>query len=61
MAEWMQLAVKEWRVRFTVADRDIRVIDIASGFRTSQLAADDADETKRAHREFLATEFKAGG
>jgi mRNA-degrading endonuclease RelE of RelBE toxin-antitoxin system len=53
--EWMRLAVKEWRVRFTVADRDIRVIAIYSGFRTSQLAAGSADEPLKSHREFVAT------
>ena len=49
----MQLAVKEWRVRFTVVERDVRVIEIYSGFRASQLAADSADESLQAHREFL--------
>jgi tRNA (adenine37-N6)-methyltransferase len=48
----MQLAVKEWRVRFRVEGREIRVVDIASGFRVSQLAADTNDETLRAHRDF---------
>ena len=52
--EWMQLSVKEWRVRFTVVERDVRVIEIYSGFRASQLAASGADESKRPHREFLA-------
>jgi hypothetical protein len=51
--EGMQLAVKEWRVRFSVAQRDVRVIGIDSGFRTSQLA-DMGDESLRPHREFLA-------
>jgi tRNA-Thr(GGU) m(6)t(6)A37 methyltransferase TsaA len=48
---WMQLAIKEWRVRFTVAGRDVRVIGIDSGFRASQLTG--ADESLRAHRDFL--------
>jgi tRNA-Thr(GGU) m(6)t(6)A37 methyltransferase TsaA len=52
--EWMQLSVKEWRVRFTVVEREVRVIEIYSGFRASQLAAGDADESLRPHREFLA-------
>lgn len=47
----MQLAVKEWRVRFTVTGRNVRVIEIDSGFRASQLAG--ADESLRAHRNFL--------
>ena len=50
--EWMQLAVKEWRVRFIVVERDVRVIEICSGFRASQLAAGGADESLRRHREF---------
>jgi tRNA (adenine37-N6)-methyltransferase len=49
----MQLSVKEWRVRFTVVERDVRVMEIFSGFRASQLAA-GADESPRSHREFLA-------
>jgi tRNA-Thr(GGU) m(6)t(6)A37 methyltransferase TsaA len=53
--DWMQLAVKEWRVRFAVVDRDVRVFEIYSGFRASQLDSGDADESRRAHREFLAT------
>ncbi len=52
--EGMQLAVKEWRVRFTVVDREVHVIAIDSGFRTSQLAAGGADESHRTHRAFLA-------
>jgi tRNA-Thr(GGU) m(6)t(6)A37 methyltransferase TsaA len=52
--EWMQLSVKEWRVRFTVVEREVRVVDIDSGFRASQLAAGGTDESQRPHREFLA-------
>jgi tRNA (adenine37-N6)-methyltransferase len=52
--EWLQLSVKEWRVRFTVVERDIRVIEIHTGFRASQLTASDADESRRPHREFVA-------
>jgi tRNA-Thr(GGU) m(6)t(6)A37 methyltransferase TsaA len=52
--EGMQLSVKEWRVRFTVVERDVRVLEIYSGFRATQLAAGGADETLRPHREFLA-------
>jgi tRNA-Thr(GGU) m(6)t(6)A37 methyltransferase TsaA len=48
----MQLAVKEWRVRFSVAGREVRVTAIASGFRESQLASESDDEMLRAHREF---------
>jgi tRNA-Thr(GGU) m(6)t(6)A37 methyltransferase TsaA len=48
----MQLAVKEWRVRFTVDGRDVRVSAIASGFRESQLASGADDDVLQAHREF---------
>jgi len=50
--DWMQLSVKEWRVRFTAAERDIRVIEIYSGFRASQLDAGRADDSLQPHREF---------
>ncbi|MEP7244825.1 MAG: tRNA (N6-threonylcarbamoyladenosine(37)-N6)-methyltransferase TrmO [Gammaproteobacteria bacterium] len=53
MDDGMQLSVKEWRVRFTVAGRDVRVIELRSGFRASQLTASDADESMLAHRDFL--------
>jgi tRNA-Thr(GGU) m(6)t(6)A37 methyltransferase TsaA len=52
--DWMQLSVKEWRIRFTVVEREVRVIEIDSGFRASQLAAGGADESHQPHREFLA-------
>jgi tRNA (adenine37-N6)-methyltransferase len=52
--EWMQLSVKEWRVRFTVVERDVRVIEIFSGFRASQLASGGTDESQRRHCEFRA-------
>jgi len=51
----MQLSVKEWRVRFAVVERDVRVIEIYSGFRASQLAAGENDEALQPHRKFLAT------
>ena len=54
VGEWMQLSVKEWRVRFTAIERDVRVLEINSGFRDSQLAAGGDDESHRQHREFLA-------
>ena len=54
VGEWMQLSVKEWRVRFTAVERDVRVLEINSGFRDSQLAASGNDESHRLHREFLA-------
>jgi tRNA (adenine37-N6)-methyltransferase len=54
VGEWMQLSVKEWRVRFTAIEREVRVLEINSGFRDSQLAAGGNDESHRLHREFLA-------
>ena len=46
MGEWMQLAVKEWRVRFTVAGREVRVHEIYSGFQAAQLASSNDDATR---------------
>jgi len=54
VGEWMQLSVKEWRVRFIAIERNVRVLEINSGFRDSQQAADGDDESLRLHREFLA-------
>jgi len=48
----MQLAVKEWRVLFSVEGRAVRVAAIVSGFRESQLANGSSDDALRAHREF---------
>lgn len=54
--EGLQLAVKEWRVRCAVHGSEIHVLDIASGYRATQLAAGGHDaEPFTAHREFLAT------
>ena len=53
VAEGMQLSVTEWRVRFQVIGRDVRVTSIDSGFRSSQLAA-GTNETLQPHREFIA-------
>ncbi|MBS0420327.1 MAG: tRNA (N6-threonylcarbamoyladenosine(37)-N6)-methyltransferase TrmO [Proteobacteria bacterium] len=52
LGEWMQLAVKEWRVRFTVAGRDVHVHEIYSGFKAAQLA--NGDEPRQPHRDFNA-------
>jgi tRNA-Thr(GGU) m(6)t(6)A37 methyltransferase TsaA len=54
VADGMQLSVKEWRVRFSVVEREVQVIEIRSGYRDSQLAAGGTDESRRPHREFLA-------
>ncbi len=50
----LRLAVKEWRVWFTVADRSVRVLEIRSGYRTAQLAAaQPAVAHGAAHREYV--------
>jgi tRNA-Thr(GGU) m(6)t(6)A37 methyltransferase TsaA len=49
----MQLAVKEWRARFTVLERDVCVTRIDSGFRSSQLNSDSSNDSLQRHREFL--------
>jgi tRNA-Thr(GGU) m(6)t(6)A37 methyltransferase TsaA len=47
------LAVQQWRVQFTLDERRVHVVEIASGYRKAQLAADDAHATPlSAHREF---------
>ena len=61
VGDTLRLAVKEWRARFTVAGRAVRVLDIASGYRASQLASAPADDGLLApHREF-ATAFSVPG
>ncbi len=51
----LQLAVKEWRVRFAVTDRVVRVLEIRSGYRTARRrAAQTAAPLPDAHREFSA-------
>jgi tRNA-Thr(GGU) m(6)t(6)A37 methyltransferase TsaA len=51
----LRLAVKEWRVRFVVVGMSVRVLEILSGYRTSQLEATPGVEPFSAHNEFLAT------
>jgi tRNA-Thr(GGU) m(6)t(6)A37 methyltransferase TsaA len=54
MDDGMQLALKEWRVRFSVNGREVRVREVFSGFRAAQLAAADADAVRSWHRQFVA-------
>lgn len=51
------LAVKEWRLRFRVAERQVHVIAVVSGYRRSQLAnvVEGEDALVPLHREFVAT------
>ena len=51
--EGMLLAVKEWRVHFSVAGGELRVLRVDSGFRPSQLAG-ATGAPLGPHREFLA-------
>lgn len=50
------LAVKEWRFRFEVAERQVHVTALFSGYRHSQLAKanDGEDPLLPLHREFVA-------
>lgn len=50
------LAVKEWRARFSVDARRIRVLEIRSGYRPRELAT-NADRALDAHRAFVAAGF----
>jgi tRNA-Thr(GGU) m(6)t(6)A37 methyltransferase TsaA len=52
-ADGLQLAVKEWRVLFTVTGREIAVLRVDSGFRPGQLARLE-DPSLDTHREYLA-------
>lgn len=47
-----RIAVKEWRARFALAGRQVRVLEILSGYRAAQLAASPDEDPIRAHREF---------
>jgi len=54
------LAVKDWRVRFSVDGRRVRVHEIVSGYRDSPLAAARASAADlSAHREFRAATWLA--
>jgi tRNA-Thr(GGU) m(6)t(6)A37 methyltransferase TsaA len=55
--EGFVLAAKEWRFRFSVADRQVQVTAVFSGYRRSQLAKAPAGEDPLLplHREFVAT------
>ena len=52
----MQLAIKDWRVMFTVQDRQITVQSLHSGYQAAQLASarSGADDGREIHREFVA-------
>jgi len=49
-----RLAIKDWRVRFATAEREVEVLAIDSGYRPSQLARPAvATDPLAPHREFL--------
>ena len=50
---WL-LAVRDWRARFEVDGRSIRVTAIRSGYRASALASPGDDPALQAHRDFVA-------
>jgi tRNA-Thr(GGU) m(6)t(6)A37 methyltransferase TsaA len=51
-----RLKVKEWRVRFTLAQRDVRVLAISSGYRPAEIArsAGTGEDPLAIHRDFRA-------
>ncbi len=53
-----RLAIQDWRIRFTVDGRTVRVLDVSSGYRPAQLgqveAAQETDDPRQVHREFVA-------
>jgi tRNA-Thr(GGU) m(6)t(6)A37 methyltransferase TsaA len=51
-----RLKVKEWRVRFTLTQRDVRVLAISSGFRPAEIAksAGRGEDPLAVHRDFRA-------
>ena len=55
-ADGAVLAVKDWRLDFTVEDRIIRVQSVSTGYRKSQLAVavGSLKAAPALHREFVA-------
>jgi tRNA-Thr(GGU) m(6)t(6)A37 methyltransferase TsaA len=53
----MRLAIQDWRIRFEVKERTVRVLKVNTGYRATQLAVDatHAGAAIRLHREFLRT------
>jgi len=50
------LAVQDWRMRFTVEDRRVRVLRVDTGYRPAQLEreADDPADARALHRAYVA-------
>ena len=59
----LRLAVQDWRVRFSVADRQVRVLEIRSGYRAAQLdpATPDPTGALALHRQYLQWRSTAPG
>jgi tRNA-Thr(GGU) m(6)t(6)A37 methyltransferase TsaA len=55
--EALRLAIRDWRVRFTVTARAVRVTEIGSGYRPSQIAAagEESRDPVAVHRAFVVT------
>lgn len=51
-ANGMRLAVKDWRIDFTVAGRCINVQQIRTGYSTKQLEKPDTDDVTALHRAY---------
>lgn len=52
-----RLKVKEWRVQFTLEQREVRVLAISSGYRPAEIAksAGTGEDPLAVHRDFRAT------
>ena len=48
------LSAKDWRIEFSVADREIRVLSILSGYRPVELKSGGSAEPIRSHCEFVS-------
>ena len=61
VGDGLQLAVKDWRVDFTVTERDVTVRCVRSGYRKAQLESGGDDPALALHRRFLTAFAAAPG
>jgi tRNA (adenine37-N6)-methyltransferase len=54
LADGLQLSVKDWRIDFAVAERNVTVRRLRSGYRQAQLQATGEEGAPDLHREFTA-------
>lgn len=54
VGDGLQLAAKDWRIDFTVAERNVKIHRIRSGYRKAQLQGSGTDSGLRLHQDFLA-------